>query len=92
MARSALSISLRSWNCNPDCVGLQNKKQPKGGKGGKKKVIDPFTRKGALNPRDSLFELTLIRYLDWDDIRAPNMFEHPDVGKALVNRSTGLSA
>jgi len=52
----------------------KNKKQPKGGKGGKKKIIDPFTRK------------------DWYDIRAPNMFETQDVGKTLVNRSTGLKS
>jgi len=50
----------------------KNKRSAKGGKGGKKKVIDPFTRK------------------DWYDIRAPNMFEVQDVGKTLVNRSTGL--
>lgn len=29
--------------------------------------------------------------IDWYDIRAPNMFEVTDVGKTLVNRSTGLS-
>jgi len=52
----------------------KNKRQPKGGKGGKKKIIDPFTRK------------------DWYDIRAPNMFEVTDVGKTLVNRSTGLKS
>jgi len=52
----------------------KNKRQPKGGKGGKKKIIDPFTRK------------------DWYDIRAPNMFEVQDVGKTLVNRSTGLKS
>jgi len=52
----------------------KNKRQPKGGKGGKKKIIDPFTRK------------------DWFDIRAPNMFEVTDVGKTLVNRSTGLKS
>ncbi|KAG9040979.1 ribosomal 40S subunit protein S1B [Tulasnella sp. UAMH 9824] len=52
----------------------KNKRQPKGGKGGKKKIVDPFTRK------------------DWYDIRAPNFFETVDVGKTLVNRSTGLKS
>jgi len=49
-------------------------KQQKGGKGGKKKIIDPFSRK------------------DWFDIRAPNFFDTQDVGKTLVNRSTGLKS
>lgn len=50
----------------------KNKQSSKNGKGLKKKVVDPFTRK------------------DWFDIKAPATFEHRNVGKTLVNRSTGL--
>jgi len=49
----------------------KSKKTVKGRKGGKKKAVDPFTKK------------------EWFDIRAPNIFQNREVGKTLVNRSTG---
>lgn len=41
------------------------------GKGGKKKIVDPFTRK------------------EWYDIKAPSVFSNRNVGKTVVNRTTG---
>jgi hypothetical protein len=70
----------------------QNKRLSKGKKGIKKKVVDPFSRKGTLVGRLSLLVCYNSVYLDWYDIKAPSIFETRNVGKTIVNRSTGLSA
>ena len=69
---------------------LQNKRLSKGKKGIKKKVVDPFSRKGMhhFQSSDTAFS---DGFVDWYDIKAPSIFEVKNVGKTLVNRSQGLS-
>lgn len=62
----------------------------KGKKGVKKKVVDPFSRKG-LYLLPSIARSPPNGSADWYDIKAPSIFEVKNVGKTLVNRSQGLS-
>ena len=64
----------------------------KGKKGIKKKVVDPFSRKGETYISFGLNTLSHEDIvLEWYDIKAPSIFEVKNVGKTLVNRSSGLS-
>lgn len=67
----------------------KNKRLSKGKKGIKKKVVDPFSRKG-MSPRVQLKPISFLSP-EWYDIKAPSTFEVKNIGKTLVNRSQGLS-
>jgi hypothetical protein len=71
-------------------IALQNKRLSKGKKGIKKKVVDPFSRKGTYSIVGFQQQALHLR-LEWYDIKAPSIFEVRNVGKTLVNRSQGLS-
>jgi len=97
LARSASSISAQlPLNNDHLCLRrcLQNKRLSKGKKGVKKKVVDPFTRKGQQLPLNLFWNIRAEYHrgaAEWYDIKGPSFFEVKNVGKTLVNRSQGLS-
>jgi small subunit ribosomal protein S3Ae len=68
----------------------KNKRLSKGKKGTKKKVVDPYSRKDWYLPNFPI-SVSLLMFSSRYDVKAPGIFDVKQVGKTLVNRSTGLS-